>query len=432
MNGIERELAPLTATILMLVLSGTAAALDATVDLSYGAEYTSNTTRSEDDEIGEWIHIPAIDIGLSENGAALELGADYRIERRIHERDIFDDESAARGSVEAIWHALPERLDLTLRNTRTESTIRARDPNTEANRQITSTTEMGPTLRLSPRSNAEFQLEYLFSDVRVEETDTDSERHTGAARYITNLSATRALTLEARNTDVDFDNPVAPDLDMWVGSVTFSYSGRNLLYSLMGGYNRTKRTLGREDVDGGIFAASLEWIASADTSLSFQASQDIRDRSTNLLSGGGGFGNEVDEDSDINEVFTETRGSIGLTHQLGPNAITLSAIASEEDYEDAARDSQRLSLRLQGDRNINPRTTLSAFIDWGTREFADEGEEFDEIRAAITLSRQLSRRLRLALAANYDERESDDLMGRSYDEWIGRLTLTYNLLGSTR
>lgn len=425
----KRRRAGPAALIAALLGAGNAAALDTTVDLSHSSEYTSNTTLVENDEIGEWIHTPAIGIGMNQAGAVFEVDGEYQIERRIYERDLFDDETAARGAAEAIWHALPERLDLTVRNTRTESTIRAREPNTEANRQTVSVTEAGPTLRLRPQTNAEFQLEYMYSDVRVDETDTDSERHTGAARYIISLSSLRTLTFEATNTDVDFDNPLAPDLDTWVGSAAFAHEGGNVVYSLMGGYNRTSRTQGRDDVDGAIFAASAEWLASVNTSLAVEGSRAIRDSSSTLLTGGGGFGDEIDEDTDLNEVFTETRGQVSLNHRIGPNEFVLSAAASEEDYEDALRDSERVGLRLEARRNINPRTTFTAFAEVGTREFVDEGEEFDEIAAAIELSRQMSRRFQITLSGLYDERESDDPLARSYDEWIGRLTLTYRLVG---
>ncbi|MDZ7670047.1 MAG: hypothetical protein U5Q16_11735 [Gammaproteobacteria bacterium] len=128
-------------------------------------------------------------------------------------------------------------------------------------------------------------------------------------------------------------------------------------------------------------------------------------------------------------MFTETRGQVSLNHRIGPNEFTLSAAGSEEDYEDALRDSERVSLRLEARRNINPLTTLTAFAEAGTRKFVDEGEEFDEITAAIELSRQMTRRFQITLSGLYDERQSDDPLARSYDEWVGRLTLTYRLVG---
>ncbi len=153
-----------------LTAAGAAAALDTQLSVDYTGEYSSNTALTETDEIKEWVHLPGADLALSQTGAVFEVDAAYRVERRIYEKDLFDNETAVRGTSEALWHALPERLDFTLRNVRSESTIRAREPNTEVNRQTVSITEGGPTLRLRPQSNAEIQLEYLYSDIAVPPT----------------------------------------------------------------------------------------------------------------------------------------------------------------------------------------------------------------------------------------------------------------------
>ncbi|NBC23823.1 MAG: hypothetical protein GVY21_10145 [Gammaproteobacteria bacterium] len=431
MARLDRSAIRACAVLLGVCAPALAAALDADLSVDYTGEYSTNTALTATDEIDEWVHLPGADLSLNQSGAALELDAAYRFERRIYEKDLFDNESAVRGTSEAIWHALPERLDFRVRNTRAESTIRARQPNTEVNRQTVSVTEGGPTLRLRPQTNAELQLEYLYTDIAVEETETDSERQTGAVRYIVDLSATRTVTLEGTWTDVDFDNPLAPDLEATIGMVMLDQAGRNISYTVGAGYNRTKRELGRDTVDGAIFDGSIEWNARPATSFELTASREIRDQSSSLLTGGGGFGDEIDEDTDINEVFVETRGMITWNQRLGANELSISALGSQEDYEDVTRDSERVAGRLSLTRALNPRTELSASIEVGTREFTDEDDEFDEIRGDLELRRRMSRRFSLAVGARYEERQSDGIADTSYDEWVGRIVLRYSLLGAT-
>lgn len=421
-------------TVLVLLLTaaaGPAVALDAELSVGYTGEYSTNTTLagSDEEEIDEWVHLPGADLRLSQAGAALEMAADYRVERRIYEKELFDDETAVRGTADVVWHALPERLDFNLRNTRAESTIRARQPNTEANRQTVSITEAGPTLRLRPQSNAEIQVEYLYSDVSVEETNTDSERQTGAARYVLDLSSIRTLTLEAARRDVDFDDPVAPDLESTIGTVTLDHAGRELTYSLSGGYNRTKRELDRDTVDGAIFDVNVQWTPRPATTLGLEASRDIRDQSSSLLAGGGGRGDFIDEETDVNEVFTESRGAVTWNQRLGANDLALTLSATEEDYEDIPRDSERLAIALGLTRALNQRTTLRGRIELGNREFLDTDEEYDEIRGSLDLSRRLSRRFTVTVGAYYEERDSDEIAESSYDEWVGRISLTYRIFG---
>src|SRR5512139_1523533 len=97
-------------------------ALEINAEVFHLAEYTTNTARTDTDEVEEWINAPGVHVNAAQAGAALELNADYEFLRRIYEKNLFDDESILTGSSEMIWHALPSRLDFTLRNTRSEST----------------------------------------------------------------------------------------------------------------------------------------------------------------------------------------------------------------------------------------------------------------------------------------------------------------------
>ncbi len=173
-----------------VLLTAPVAAVEWNVTVDYAAEYTTNSARTTDNEIEEWIHRPGISVNAVHDGPNLELNGGYSFERRIYEEDLFDNENATTGSAELLWHALPERLDFVVRNSRTESARRSIDAVTQDNRQVVSTTEIGPTLRFRARGSDEFQLEYLYSDVNAE-TQTSSERHTGTARYIVAFSATR-------------------------------------------------------------------------------------------------------------------------------------------------------------------------------------------------------------------------------------------------
>jgi hypothetical protein len=413
----------------LAAIAPSAHALEADLALSNTAEYTTNTARTETDEVEEWVNTPGVELSLTQEGAALDLDSQYRLQRRMYERDLFDDETVLTGQTELLWRALPERLDFTVRNVRTESTERARVPNVEDNRQTVSTTEAGPTLRLRPQSNAELQISYLYSDLRAEETDTDSHRHTGTAQYVVELSPIRTLTLAASNTRVQFDNPVAPDLDVRLGEVTFDHRGNRLEYTLTGGYNETRRNQDRDTVDGAVGELSVRWNATSETSLQLAASRRIVDHASRLTTGILDFGDSVDEDTDLNEVFTETMGRVALASRLGNNDVVLALSAGEEDYEDALRDSERQAVSATLGRDLTPRTSLRAVVEFGRRKFTDEDDEYDEIRGTLELTRQMTRRFEVVLGVHYDERDPRGDGGFAYDEWVGRLQLRYHLLG---
>lgn len=402
-------------------------ALEASVVVGHTAEYTTNSGRTADDEVSEWIHRPSINVALRQEGAQLDLEGAYRFERRIFEEDLFEDESALTGHGQLIWRMLPERLDFTIRNTRTETTQQSLLPQTPANRQTVSATDLGPTLRLRPRPNSEVQLEYLYTDVRANETATDSTRHTANLRYIVDLSSVRELTFAAGYTDVDYDDDLAADIDTTRGTVSLASTGGQVAYTLTGGYSRTRRDLGRDDVNGPILEVDATWSATALTTVQFQGRRLITDRSDSLLiTAPLEFGEELRQDTDLNEVFTDTHATVTVTRPLGNNRLAVSLLAAREDYEDVLRDNERAGVQLTLSRDLSPRTSLSATLEAGRREFLDEDEEQDEYRGTLMLNHTLTRRLDLGFGARYEEWDSSD-PGREFDEWVGMVSISYRL-----
>ena len=61
--------------------------------INYTAEYTTNTARTSDNEIEEWIHQPGFSVGAVHEGPNLEFSGDYDFTRRIYEEDLFDDDA---------------------------------------------------------------------------------------------------------------------------------------------------------------------------------------------------------------------------------------------------------------------------------------------------------------------------------------------------
>jgi hypothetical protein len=404
-----------------------AAALEASVVLGHTAEYTTNTARTESDEVSDWIQRPNIQVGLMQQSTQLDLDAGYRYERRMYREDLFDDEYSLTGAAGLVWHALPERLDFIVRNTRTDATRRSFTPFTEANRQTISITNAGPLLRFRPRQNSELQLEYTYTDVSANRTRSDSQSHTGAMRYVVNLSSIRSIEFAGTRRRVDFDNALAADLNVTTASATINKTGTDLDYSLMGGYNVTKRAHALDDVDGLEFDLLASWNASSVTVVQLAAGHRITERSR-YLSGGDelDFGDGVIEDSDLNEVFRESRGAVSVTRPIGNNQVSLSLGAYREKYEDVPRDNERLATRLTLSRNLNPLTTLNASLEAGRRRYTDEDSERNEYRGDLGVTRQVTPRFSASIGGSYEEWDGDGF-GRSYEEWIGRISVNYLL-----
>ncbi len=411
---------------LIITSPGIVRALDASVAVEHEAEYTTNSGRTATNELEEWVNTPSLSVGAQHAGTAAELDLDSRYEHRFYQQNLFDDGDALTGSTNLVWHALPERLDFTVINTRTESTARAIAAFTEDNRQETMITQAGPTLRFRTRGRDELQFQYVYGDVHASETDTDSVRHTGIVRYIIQSSATRSFTIEAINNQVQFENPIAPDIDAWTGQVTWAQQSGATEISLTGGYTSMSRTLNRNDLDRPLVDLELTWDVRPNTQLGLSGAYEIRDQA-NSLTGGTGYTRPTD--SDINEVFTNRRGEISLTQAFGRTDVTLFARYYDEDYEEALRDNESQGVGLRLARQLTPRTSFSLDAEFTNRDFSDQGDDQDEIRAGMGLVWQAGRRLTFTLGVRYEDRESDSIF-RTYDELIGSISIYYRLLGA--
>ncbi len=400
--------------------------------ISHESEYTTNTARSDDDEVAEWIHSPSLELGAEHEGGSLSLSAGYIFERRYHQKDLYDTEKADRGAAELRWQALPSRLDFNVRNVRTETTQRAFESDTRDNRQVVAYTELGPTLRLQPRPGDELQVEYAFTDVNASETDTDSKRHTGSLRYILGFSESQNLTYESSYRDIDYDNENSPDVTGWTHTGTYAAKMRLLDVSLTGGVSRLDRTLDRDSVKGRVLRANVAW-ERGNSRLAFNVSDELRDQSTNITRTDNDFGDRESEDSDLNEVFTETRAELAWEQVIGRSTFNVGIFASEEDYEDLAdRDSERVGARFRISRRITRQTSVSLRFDISNRKFPGRDEDVDEYRAGLSLDRDIGRSLRLTFNARYEKDKSKNEGGRNFDEWITGIGLTYQAFGNRR
>lgn len=406
-------------------------ALDVGFTVGLESEHTSNTARTAMNEIEEWIHKPGFDFQAEHEGPNLTLEAGYSFERRLYQEDLYDDENATTGRAELVWRALPERLDFTVRNSRTESPIDAIESTTPLNRQVTTNTEAGPTLRFRTRGEDELQFEYLYGHRAVEETAGDADSQTATARYNLVIATTNIVRFELINDQTDFDEQLIPDLEANIGQITWERTSTTVDFSLTGGYNSTERDGNLEDVDGAIYDLSIDWQARPTTSVLLAAGRAITDQSDTLSVGSLDFGESLGAtNSGLTDVFISERREIALTQVLGRTTASLALFNDGQDYEDALRDNENTGATLSLERRLSPQMNLRFSATQRTQDFSDEREEIDETRAELLLSRELGRRLALSIGVRYEEREGDDTArsGSNYDEWTGFVRLDYDVV----
>jgi hypothetical protein len=401
-------------------------AVEVVAAAQHTSEYTTNTLRTENNHIGEWIHQPGVDFRASEDTAQLEMDVDYSYIRRIYTRDIWENEDRLVGRAAIDWHAVTNRLDFFLNNIRTESTERALRASTQANRQIVSTTDVGSRLRFQPRSADELQLEYLFRDIHTTRTATDSQRHNVTGRYMLGVSENRNFTLLATYSDIEYEGPF-PEAEYVIAGIGYAQTTNRMEFDLNVGYNWYERT-GRGSTSEPAYYGSLTWQATPDIDVGLDASHRITDQSNALADGTTGGA----ENTNVNAAFEETSGLAFYRHQLGSaTSLELSSSWARQNYaDDVPLSNTRIGARVSFDRSLTPTAKLNLYGDLSNRDFEDQLDDQDEYRAGFKVNHRLGRTLNFDWGVRYERREATST--RSYEEWIGSLQIHWMFWGASR
>jgi len=420
--------ARLTTLLVALASPAAALAMDFTGTLRHTAEYTDNTARQPSDPVDEWIQRPGASVTLEQRGAALEIDAAYDWDRRIYQRNVFQDEDSVNGEAELLWKLVPERLEFVARNVRTQVTIQALQAVTEDNRQDFDTTELGPRLRLAPRPGDALEIEYLVGRIDAEDTDTDSERQTLRASYRIGLSAVRTLSVNVIESRVDFENELAEDIDGRTATLALSLAEGPTTYDVEAGYTRLERGDGT-DVDGFVFDLQATRALVGNAELRLLANRAITDRSTNLDGGTTPqFFDTLVDNSDLNEVATQWRARATIGTRLRNNDVAFSVLAEDQDFDRVPRDLARQGIELELSRELSRTVSATLRGQLVELELTEQDQEFDELRAEFGVRHRLGRRLALAWGARYEDRQGDSAE-LSFDAWNGFITLEWALFG---
>lgn len=402
-------------------------ALELTASLDHTSEYTDNLGKTEDDENSSWIHRPGFNLGATHDTATLQLDSNYTYRREIYDDDEFSDENTTTGSGGLLWTMIENRLDFTARNTRSQSTRRAQGAADANNLQVVSNSEIGPTLRLQPRRGDELQVDYRYLVDSRDVTNEDSQRHNGTLRYLLGLSANRNLVLLSTYSDISYDD--RDDASQLTATIGYQQSGSDIDVDVNVGYSEFDRD-DADTVDGAIYNASVTWRASGSSSLTFFGNRGIQDQSSGF-SNREDFDDPLPEDSDTNDVFTESRAELRWQQALGQSTtLSLNAFVSDEDYEDVPQDSTRYGGGISFSRDLTRTTSVDAGFTYSNREFDLGDDEQDEYLVRLNVRHRIGRALSINWGATYEDRDAD--VSRSYDETTFQIGLSYQLLGARR
>jgi len=412
----------------LLALSAPVVGLETTVGVRVESTHSDNTTRVPDNEISEVTYQPGMNIAVEHQGPSIRASAQYDYERRIRTEDTFDDDSALTGSSTVVWQAIPGRLDVTVNNTRTETTINGQQGDLPDNRQVTDSTRVGPTLHFRVRRNDELQLQYYYTQTHADVANTDSKRDIGSVAYVMNVGQNDQLVFNVANNKVNFDNADSPDLDAVTSSIQWRRFGPSIDFSLLGGHTSMDRTLSREDVSTEVYDARLTWRMTPQTSMTVAAVKELRDRPAVLELGILQFGTNNQIDSDLNEVFINDRTEIEFRTVLFANEFLLGLAYDKQDYVDLLEDLERTTATIGWRRRLSPKLTAGIEVSYRQEKLLDLNlPTEDRFGAEVTLGYNYNRRLSLLFTGSHNSVDTPIAI-LAYDENLYSLRVNYLLL----
>lgn len=406
-------------------------ALDLSVLVGYGANYTDNTQLTPNDEVAEWIQTPRAIVALDHDGPSLSVALDYDVSRDIHQRDVFTNQTTTEGSALATWRAIADRLSFDLANTSTQSTVDSRDANIQSNRQEIVETTAGTSLKVDGFSDHLIDLRYEYSFYTAQSTDTDNESQTVTGAYIIPISLSRRVQLNAAVSDVNYDSSQNPDYVSQSGNLQYVSEGDQLELDTSIGYTVFDRKQQADDVSATTGDFNIVWHTSDVSSLNASYSRSLQDASSDVTAGIPDFGEVPNGNTNTTAPYTLEATALGITTRLGHNTVDLSGYVNDQDYDGAQQDEHTTGTSLRISRALRQTLTARVYVNYEHIDFTDQDQKDKDFRTGLQLEWLSSRDLSVSLGTTYQKRTSD-AAGEGYEEWAGSISFLYALVGSRK
>ena len=116
---------------------------------------------------------------------------------------------------------------------------------------------------------------------------------------------------------------------------------------------------------------------------------------------------------------------------FGRTILTSEGYWVQQEYaKDVPYDNARIGGRIGLSRDLTRRTSLTIGAGYSNRDFPDQGDDQDELRANFLASYRISRSLEFNWTVRFEKRIAQSTRG--YEEWISGLQFRYTFWGAAR
>ena len=423
---------------LLIVLSGSAGAIDVDYEVGVAARHSDNINLSDDNPISDTVISPRMFFIAEQVGRSVELAAQGNVEYRYYTSDTFDNEVRGRFVGALNWMVLPQRLDFVVQDYLSLQPVDERVEFTPSNQQQVNVFVAGPTLHARFGGTTRGQLDMRYVNTYAEERDEfDSDRFTAAARLVRELTAIQSISANIEASDVDFDrSDQAADYRRYDGYVNTRMQRKRMDLSLDLGYSRLEFdeniTLGSRDTDSSypLARATVNWRMTPRSALGTTVRYQVTDATQSLMA-------PVDFDRrDFNDfrgpntlsepnVFRERMVRLRYRYTGDRTSVQFGPYYRRIRYlEEVVESQERRGLSLSLEHRLRPRLTLYGYAAREDREFLDVGREDEDSILSVGLENRFTRHWSGRVDLQRRERDSSEA-SRGYSENAIMVSFSY-------
>ena len=409
---------------LLVVLSGSASALDVTYEMGVAAKHSDNINLSDDNPISDTVISPRLYFQAEQIGPTLQATAEGNLEYLHYSSGTFDEETRGGFAGQLNWTVLPQRLDFVVQDYLSLEPVDELVPFAPNNQQQVNVFIAGPTLhaRLGSSTRAQVDLRYINSYAEEDE-EFDSDRFSAAGRIVRDLDANHSVSANVEATDVKFDLAGgASDYRRYDGYFNSTTTRQHVDLSLDLGYSRLELDSSGSD-SYPLARATLDWRVSPRSRLTTTVRYQLSDATQGLIS-------PLDLDYDRRR-FNDFRIPRGLVQ---PDALRERVIRTRYRYsserldlevapyyrrfryiESTLEDQDRRGANLNIDYRLRPRLTLAVYAAAQRRDYVEISRDDEYLLAGVGLANRFTRNW--TGRVDFQRRERDSTQpGQDYEE----------------
>jgi hypothetical protein len=418
------------ATLRALPLTAAAAeqGADQTFDwaLDAGVRHSDNIERTAVDEQSESVAIAGLNLRIDAERPRLDANIGANVQYRDYLDDVFQSELVGGVDLLTTYSFVPERFSWTIVDNYGQIAEERQLAETPDNRQDVNYLTTGPDITFPFGTRTALRLSGRYSDVYYENTPEDSNSVSGAVALIRELSDNTRWSLNASDTEVDYDQEAFVDYGIREGYLRFESTGRLTTLSIDGGYTSIDQD--GDKSDGLLARINLSRKVATRSRVGLRAGTEFSSAADTFRRDQQVIGPQTSNDDAIaaGDALRSDYAYVTFDTDWPRGSLVAVLNARREEHEIVTTEDRDLyGASLQLSREVSRRIEASFTGSYAKEKFVNAGFDFDEWSVGAALLWRFAAQVSLRMSVDHLE-GSSNTGTRDYEENRGYIGIVYS------